>query len=347
MSKTWYNMTPGVGPEDPAEICIFDEIGEYGIRAIDFDASLKALGSPASLKVRIHSPGGSIIDGLAIYNMLRNHAAKKTVQIDGIAASMASVVAMAGDEIIMPKVALMMIHNPWTLAMGDAEALRAEADVLDKMKATLVSAYTARTGKTEEEVIRMMDNETWMDGDEAVANGFATRTEGDIRAVAKLDLAKFSAKMPDSAKAFAVEALPPPVPSVEQRIADAHASGVIEGRDARTAELSNELAAIQARLLDADEAQKKHMSEVDTSKAEIARLASELAKANETIISLKSQYDEGQRKHAQLLGALNYTPELTWADALKKCGNDYSKARSSYPAAYSAYMQSHTTKGKK
>ena len=345
MNSKWFNMTPPVGPEDPAEICIFDEIGGFGIGATQFDADLKALGSPAHITVRIHSPGGSIVDGLAIYNMLKNHAAKKTVRIDGLAASMASVVAMAGDEIVMPKTALMMIHNPWTLAMGDAEELRNEADVLDRMKQTLVAAYASKTGIPSPDIEKMMDDEKWMDGEEAVALKFATRMDGEIRAAAKLDVAKFCAKMPPAAKAFAREDLPPPIPSIEERLAVARETGRIEGRDERTAELSAELSAIQARLSEEAEKTKQQQAELESAKSEAARLAQELAASREAIAALRAEYEEGQRKHAALLGGLAFEPELTWPDALKKCGNDYAKARTTYPAAYSAFMEQCKHKG--
>ena len=109
---------PGRG----AEIVIYDEIGAFGIPAKAFLDELKALGPVPELTVRINSPGGSVFDGVAIYNALKRHSAAITVWIDGIAASIASMIAMAGDEIVMPENAMLMLHDPSGLVMGTAAA---------------------------------------------------------------------------------------------------------------------------------------------------------------------------------------------------------------------------------
>ena len=97
-----------------------------------FANELKEIGNVRQINLHIHSPGGDVFDGIAIYNLLKNHPANKTVYIDGLAASMASVIAMAGDEVIMPENAMLMIHKPWGIQGGDAEELRKYADLLDK-----------------------------------------------------------------------------------------------------------------------------------------------------------------------------------------------------------------------
>ena len=118
-----------------AEIVIYDEIGAFGIPAKAFLDELKALGPVAELTVRINSPGGSVFDGVAIYNALKRHDARLTVWIDGIAASIASMIAMAGDEVVMPENAMLMLHDPSGLVMGTAADMRGMAEALDKMKA--------------------------------------------------------------------------------------------------------------------------------------------------------------------------------------------------------------------
>lgn len=158
--------------EAAAELAIYDVVGFYGTTAKDFYASLKAIGDRA-LNVRINSPGGSVVDGFAIYNLLKAHKGDVTVFIDGLAASIASVIAMAGDKVIMPKNALMMIHNPSVFADGDAESLRKLADDLDKFRDGIVSAYTERTGKKADKIKKMMDEETFITAEEAVEMGFA------------------------------------------------------------------------------------------------------------------------------------------------------------------------------
>jgi ATP-dependent Clp protease, protease subunit len=125
------------------------------------------------ITVWIDSYGGDVFAGAGIYNALKEHDGKVTVKIDGKAMSAASVIAMAGDEILMSPVGIMMIHNPLTYAQGDMRAMRKAADVLDTVKETIINAYVAKTGRTEEEISSMMDDETWMSANVAVKEGFA------------------------------------------------------------------------------------------------------------------------------------------------------------------------------
>lgn len=187
--QQWYEISGGVNAGS-AEIYIFDEIGYWGINATDFARDLKAQGDISNIDVHINSPGGNVFDGTAIYNLLKNHKANVTVYIDGLAASMASVIAMAGDRIVMPENALMMIHNPWGGAVGDADELRKMADVLDKIKSSLMTVYIARTGLSSEEVTALMDAETWYTGAEAMASGFSDEIAPavDLAASSKWDL---------------------------------------------------------------------------------------------------------------------------------------------------------------
>ncbi|SEG15021.1 ClpP-like prohead protease/major capsid protein fusion protein [Marinobacterium lutimaris] len=189
--KSWYSIKAAASP-GAAEVYVYDEIGYWGITASDFARDLKALGDLNAIDLHINSPGGSVFDGTAIYNLLKNHKASVTVHIDGLAASMASIIAMAGDRIIMPENALMMIHNPWGGAVGDADELRKQAEVLDKVKASLLTVYTGRTGLSTEDVTAIMDQETWYTGTEAVAAGFADETSAavDLAASANFDLAR-------------------------------------------------------------------------------------------------------------------------------------------------------------
>lgn len=175
-----------------AEIFVFDEIGYWGVTAKEFARDLKEVNPNDSIELHINSPGGSVTDGIAIFNLLKNHKSKVNVHIDGLAASMASVIAMAGDTITMPENALMMIHNPWGGAMGDADELRKTADVLDKMKQALISAYVNKTGKDTEEISQLMDAETWMTGSEAVEMGFASQVTDEVQLAASFDASKLN-----------------------------------------------------------------------------------------------------------------------------------------------------------
>jgi len=172
-NKTWFRME--ADPAAPAAtIDIFDEIGMFGIGFKDFDRQLRALGKIDAIHLRINSPGGSVIDGFAIYDVLLNHPAQIVVEIQGWAASMASIIAMAGDIIRMPSNAWMMIHNPWTVALGGAEDLERMANVLRAMKKHAVAAYRRHAKNlTDEDIGAYMDAETWMSGEDAVGLGFA------------------------------------------------------------------------------------------------------------------------------------------------------------------------------
>ena len=143
--RKWYDIKASAD-KSGAEIYLYDEIGGWGISAKDFIAEVRALsGQPIAL--HIHSPGGSVLDGHAIYNALLRHKGGLTIQIDGLAASMASVVAMAGRPVRMAENAFLMIHNPWSISMGDSEQMRKDAELLDRMRDGLVNIYAQKTGK--------------------------------------------------------------------------------------------------------------------------------------------------------------------------------------------------------
>ena len=151
--KRWYEFR---AQARGAEIVIYDEIGAFGIPAKAFLDELKALGPVAELTVRINSPGGSVFDGVAIYNALKRHDAAITVWIDGIAASIASMIAMAGDEVVMPENAMLVLHDPSGLVAGTAADMRAMAEALDRMKAGMVAAYRDKSGRDDAEIEALM-----------------------------------------------------------------------------------------------------------------------------------------------------------------------------------------------
>ena len=169
--QTWYNLKADAG-KTPV-LSIFDDIGAYGVSAKSFLNDLRTV-TTDEVDVEINSPGGDVFAGLAIYNGLRASGKKINVKVLGLAASAASLVAMAGDTIEMPENAFMMIHNPWGFAMGGADEMRNTADVLDKIGTGLVSTYAKRTGKTDQEITALLDAETWMTAQDAVDAGFAT-----------------------------------------------------------------------------------------------------------------------------------------------------------------------------
>ena len=185
---SWYAIRArGTG----AEVAIYDEIGAYGVSAKGFLAELGALPEGTPVDLRLNSPGGSVFDAVAIHNAIKRHEGTVTVWIDGIAASAASYIAMAGDEIVMPENAFLMIHDPAGLVMGTAEDMRAMAEALDKVKGSLVSGYAAKSGRTPEEVSAIMASETWFDASDAVAQGFADRLIEPVRIAANFDIGRF------------------------------------------------------------------------------------------------------------------------------------------------------------
>ncbi len=187
--RSWYSMKALAS--GAAEIAIYSEIGDWGVTASDFKRDLDALGTPETLNLRLMSPGGEVSQGFAIFNMLNRHAARKIVTIDGLAASMASVIAMVGDEIEMPSNALMMIHNPTGVAWGDAEQIDSYNSALRKMQDQIVDAYVKRSGADREEIIALMDRETWLTAQEAVELGLADRVSDAVEMTASLDISKF------------------------------------------------------------------------------------------------------------------------------------------------------------
>jgi ATP-dependent Clp protease protease subunit len=186
--KRWYEFR---AQASGAEIVIYDEIGAFGVPAKAFLDELKALGPVADLTVRINSPGGSVFDGVAIYNALKRHNARVTVWIDGIAASIASVIAMAGDEVVMPENAMLMLHDPSALVLGTASDMRGMAEALDKMKAGMVAAYRDKSGRDDAGIEALMAAETWLSAGEAVDLGLADRVEQPVRMAAHFDLSRF------------------------------------------------------------------------------------------------------------------------------------------------------------
>lgn len=172
--------------DDEATVYIYDVIDSwFGVDAQEFVREIAAL-DVSTIHVRINSPGGSVFDGMAIYNALRRHPAEVVTHVDGLAASAASVIALAGDRVLMGTGSFLMIHNAWGIAIGDANTMREMADTLEKINESIVGIYGRRTGLKVDELRTMMDEETWLDADEAVEQGFADGTEEAKEASARV-----------------------------------------------------------------------------------------------------------------------------------------------------------------
>ena len=166
--NTWYAISPKA---EQTEISIFDEIGMWGVSAKQFISDLQRVPADHSILLRIHSPGGEVFDGNAIANALQRRG-NVEVQIEGLAASMATVISLSGAPVKMAENGFYMIHNPWGMAMGDAAELRDQAELLDKIRLNMVNAYAAKSGQSAEQITEWMDAETWFTAAEAQAAGF-------------------------------------------------------------------------------------------------------------------------------------------------------------------------------
>lgn len=178
------------GESGTAELLVYDVIGWPFIEAQDVVARLQDIDA-ARVLVRINSPGGDVFDGLAIYNALKEHPARVDTLVEGLAASIASIVALAGQSVEAAESSFVMIHNPWTCMCGDAEEFRHAAGVLDKIGGQLAAAYAAKTGADLEQVRAWMGAETWYTAQEARDAGLVDRVLGDGEEEAQAALAGF------------------------------------------------------------------------------------------------------------------------------------------------------------
>jgi ATP-dependent Clp protease protease subunit len=177
------------------EIWLYEQIGASfwgdGISAKSFQKELTGLGKVTNIDLRINSPGGDVFDGFAIYNMLQQHPATVDVYVDGVAASIASIIAMAGDNVKMAKNSLMMIHNPQGVAIGDENEMDRVKALLHQVKGNLTNTYVDRTKNKADQVNAWMDDETWFTAEAAVEHGFADTVISAQAVNACFDLSPF------------------------------------------------------------------------------------------------------------------------------------------------------------
>ncbi len=187
--KTWYALSARAEVRQ-TEISIFDEIGYYGVSAKQFIGDLKRVPADHEIVLKIHSPGGEVFDGNAIFNALKRHPGGVTVQIEGLAASMATVISLAGAPVKMAANGFYMIHNPWGVAMGDADEMRDQAALLEKIREGMIAAYASKSGQEPEQIAAWMDAETWFSAEEAQAAGFVDEVTDSLALAASAN--KFS-----------------------------------------------------------------------------------------------------------------------------------------------------------
>jgi ATP-dependent protease ClpP protease subunit len=168
----WYKVIKAQAPGTATQVMVYDEIGWFGVTAQDFINDLKGVSGPVDL--HLNSPGGDVFDGIAIFQFLAGRG-DVTTYVDGLAASIASVIAMAGTEIVMGRNSSMMIHDGWGMVIGNAADMRDQADLLDRVSDNIASVYAERSGKPADEWRKLMLAESWFFGQEAVDAGLATR----------------------------------------------------------------------------------------------------------------------------------------------------------------------------
>lgn len=179
LEKTWFNMQDGAG-EDPAEVCIYDDIGLWGIPAKDFINKLAGI-KAKKINIRINSGGGDFFDACAIHNAIQGHSAETVCIINALAASAASIVAIAGKRTVISENGFLMIHNVMSAAFGDAEEMRKQGELLDKLCNSLADMYAKKSEGKPEKFLKAMKDETWYDAKEAKRVGLVDEigTDGE------------------------------------------------------------------------------------------------------------------------------------------------------------------------
>ncbi len=316
-NNTWYNMTAAEG-ETSAEISIYDAIGSFDVNAKQFVDELKEINAD-TINLRINSPGGSVIDGNAMFNALQRHPAKVITHIDGLAASMASVIAMAGDEVHMADNALLMIHNPWTFSMGDADELRADADLLDKMSASILSSY-GRSQYEVDELKNLMDEETWFTAQEAFDAGFVDHIStglraaaGDITAMAEGAEIKVPAEKQVVSLTKQIDAISKASTEIS---ADLLEQVVInQALEAKVEEITTELASAALTMEAAEASFEKVAAELEAKAAEAETKAAELEAKDAEIEQTKEITEEAvAAKAAELVQVTAHAPVADLGD---------------------------------
>lgn len=281
--KTWFDIKAAAGGEKQTEVMIFDEIGLWGITAKDFATALKEIPEDHAITVRINSPGGSVFDGYAIFNALKARSAQITTKIEGLAASMASVIALAGSKVTAAANSIVMIHNPWSGVSGDSDDLRKMADLLDKLTGQLVGIYAAKTGLPEADVRAAMDAETWFTGAEAKEWGLVDEVTDEIQVAASFDTSRFR----NAPKSLAPAAKAEPQDAAQLSAITAERDELkakLETVETQAAHSAEQIAALKvesdqrASALDAEQAAHAiTKAQLDESRAELLRRDAEIA----------------------------------------------------------------------
>lgn len=275
---------------------LYQDIGGFGTSAADFIDQVNALGDDQPIDLRINSTGGDVFEGYAIYNALRRHKADVTVYVDGLAASIASYIAMAGNQIFMAENAMLMIHLPYSGGAGTADEMRKNADILDMITSSLVDAYASRTGIPDTEIRKMLGEETWMDSRQALAFGFVDGVTEPLEMAAKFDvtaLSKFK-NVPEKLKLMATE------PKHEDsaaalRAVEAEETSHIEAATITPDAKPSIFARVKAMLADKSE----FMSQIESYKAQLEEKDAEIVKLSGLLSTSSAALDAAMKDLSQ------------------------------------------------
>lgn len=247
------------------ELMLYGAIGSY-YDELDGKKIVEQIGAmTGNITVRVNSPGGDVFDGIAIMNALKKHGEEKgkvTVVVEALAASIASVIAIgAADELVMSEGSYLMVHNPWTIAIGDATEFEQVAGVLRQLAGTLAGIYARKSGKSKEEMQALMDAETWIDSAKALELGFADKAEGEEAAsVENFDLSMFD-NVPETLRIAAKGTKPTTIRDFEKILRNAGFS-----RSEARAVASNGFGALNQREADEEIDSAKLLAAIETAK---------------------------------------------------------------------------------
>lgn len=355
MKDTWFKIE---NKEEAVEVQILEEIGGWGISGQSFMSELKEKAGDKPVNLLINSPGGSVIEGTFIYNELTKLKNTLNVEISGMAASMASIIAMAADKVTIHENSYLMIHNPWTLAMGDSDELRKMADLMDGMKDSAIKAYQRHAKElSAEKISEMMDAETWLDGLEAVAMGFAEEMLEplEIAAVAKeipecvkalviadaepkeeLDESDDTTDEPDESEELPVEK----IGNEDDAVIDGEATEVVDTEEEpETTTDGGDVVNIEfeSKLSKQSETIKSLQSERDKLRSELEKMKTE---CQETVDLMSKEVAEMKQRLGKVSApGFSYTEDSgfkTFRDALNELG--YEEARKQCPELYQQFM---------
>ena len=286
-----------------ARVDIMGPIGGWDVSGSEFLRELKDLGDVDSIDLRIHSPGGSVLDGWAIANGIKNHPAHVVARVEGLAASMGSVVLMSADEIEVPQNAYVMIHNVSGGAFGEADELESMAALMRKLQDDVTDFYANATGKDREEIAEMMAAETWMNGEDAVEHGFATRVLEPVKAAACADLETLVSKFENVPEA--VLELQAEEPDLEQdQVEEVEAleeDQAQESDDQEAAEIEADQEEIEKELQD----EVKAKAELSTWGRILAALSGDKSAENDEGLSAKAALQRAEKLEAELSGRVD------------------------------------------